>query len=442
MINSWTTGRTIADRIGRLRQGALVIGGGNTDHRIDITGNDEFAELSRAFNVMAAQVGRSRLDLQNEIAERLQVEEVLRESEDHYRTLFSSIDEAFCVIEMIFDEQGMPVDYRFLEVNPAFYKQTGLADAQGKRVRELVPNLEGQWFEIFGAIAMTGVPDRFERLAEQPQRWWDVYAFRFGKAEERRVAIIFNDISQRKHTEEEIERLNADLEARAAELEAANRELEAFTYTVAHDLRKPLTAVSGYCQVLREVCGDRLGEECTEYLHGAYDGTVRLSQLIDTLLNFSRLIHIELCREPVDLSEMAQALAAELVRAEPSRQVEFRIAEGVAVVGDADLLRVVMTNLFGNAWKYTGKRSEAFIEFGVTTVGEERVFFVGDNGQGFDMANADKLFVPFQRIADQEVAGHGVGLATVERIVKRHGGRVWAEGEPGKGAIFYFTLRT
>jgi light-regulated signal transduction histidine kinase (bacteriophytochrome) len=252
---------------------------------------------------------------------------------------------------------------------------------------------------------------------------------------------IVTDITERKRMEEEIERLNADLEARAAELEDANRELEAFNYTVAHDLRKPLTVVSGYCQVLREMCSDKLDERSKGYLQEVYDGTWRMNQLIDALLNFSHLAHVEPRRESVDLSAMAQEAAAELQLSEPERRVTFRIAERVLVQGDASLLRVVLDNLLGNAWKYTGMREEGVIEFGTTKVDGKPAWFVRDNGTGFAMADADKLFTPFQRLPGaEESKGFGIGLATVERIVRRHGGRVWAEGEPGNGATFYFTL--
>ena len=166
-----------------------------------------------------------------------------------------------------------------------------------------------------------------------------------------------------------------------------------------------------------------------------------MNRLIDALLNFSRLTRVEPRRETVDLSGMAQEVAAELTLTEPARRVTFRIAEGITVNGDANLLRVVLENLLGNAWKYTGMREEAVIEFGVTEIDGKPACFVRDNGPGFDMADAEKLFIPFQRLPGaEEFRGHGIGLATVERIIRRHGGRVWAEGEPGKGATFYFTF--
>jgi len=244
---------------------------------------------------------------------------------------------------------------------------------------------------------------------------------------------VTHDITKHKRAEEEIDQLNI-------ELAAANRELESFNYTVAHDLRKPLSVVNGYCQAIKEMCSDKLDEQCNGFLRETYEGTLRMNRLIDALLKFSSMAQVEPRRETVDLNGVAQAVAAELAQGEPARKVEFRITEGISVIGDAALLRVALDNLLGNAWKYTSQQEEAVIELGVTTIGEETAYFVRDNGPGFDMADAEKLFVPFQRAGKAEFAGHGIGLATVERIIRRHGGRVWAEGEPGKGATFFFTL--
>ena len=236
-------------------------------------------------------------------------------------------------------------------------------------------------------------------------------------------------------------RLKEMLETRAAELEEANRELEAFNYTVAHDLRNPLNIISGNCQLIKLACGGKLDEKCGGYLKHAYDSVFRMNQLITALLNFSRMARTELHRERLDLSATAQSVAEELKQSEPGRSVTFRIDEGIMVDGDPDLLRVVLANLFGNAWKYTAIRDEAMIEFGVTEIDGKAACFIRDNGLGFDMAEADKLFIPFQRLRGVEKqSGFGIGLATVQRIIQRHGGRIWAEGEPGKGASFWFTL--
>ncbi len=258
---------------------------------------------------------------------------------------------------------------------------------------------------------------------------------------EQYILSMINDITERKRMEEEIKRLNTDLTARAAELEDANRELEAFNYTVAHDLRQPLNVISSYCQAIDMLCGDQLQEECKGYVHESYEGTLHMNRLIEALLNFSRMGHVEPGREMVDICTLAHEVATALKLTEPERQVDFRIADRIVANGDTNLLRVVLDNLIGNASKYTGMREKAVIEFGVTDIGGVPTYFVRDNGEGFDKANGDKLFAPFHRLPGAEKRrGFGIGLATVERIIRRHGGRVWGEGEPGKGATFYFTL--
>ena len=252
---------------------------------------------------------------------------------------------------------------------------------------------------------------------------------------------VARDITERKRAQTEILRLNADLAARAVALETANRDLEAFNYTVAHDLRQPLNVVSSYCQAIEMLFGDQIQKECRDYIQGAYNGTRRMNQLIEALLNFSRLAHAEPGRETVDITAQAREVAEDLKLVESGRQVDFRCADGITAVGDAELLRTVLANLLGNAWKYTGTRENAVIEFGVTAVDGKPAYFVRDNGLGFEKADAGKLFVPFQRLMGvEEFRGFGIGLATVERIIQRHGGKVWAEGEPGQGATFYFTL--
>jgi PAS domain S-box-containing protein len=258
---------------------------------------------------------------------------------------------------------------------------------------------------------------------------------------ERYMISLVRDITDQIHAREEIERLNTDLAARAVELEAVNRELETFNFTVAHDLRQPLNVINSYCQVIQELCGNNLDDECKGYLREVYGGTLRMDRLISALLKFSRLGHVEMHPGKIDLSSLARTVAAELHLPAPDRRVTFRISESMMVNGDPTLLRVVLENLLGNAWKYTGTREEALIEFSKTVIEGVPTYFIRDNGAGFDMADADKLFNPFQRLADTiECKGFGIGLATVERIIRRHGGRIWAEGKPGKGATFYFTL--
>ncbi len=370
-----------------------------------------------------------------------QSEAARRVSEERYRQLFSSIDEGFCLIEVLFDDHQKAVDFRFLETNPAFAKQTGIADAVGKRMRDIAPAHEEHWFETFGRIALTGEASRFQNRAEQLQRYYDVYAFRIGEPELRQVAILFNDISERHAHENHIAQLNASLQERSTQLEDMNKELESFSYSVSHDLRAPLRSIDGFSQVLLEDCHDQLNEDGRDALERVRKAATSMGELIDALLALSRVTRAEVRTERVDLSAMAAAVAAELQQSQESRPVEFVIDPGVVGWGDTRLLRAVLVNLLGNAWKYSQPRSHTRIEFGHRRQDGEIVYFVRDNGVGFDMAYAGKLFGAFQRLHRKtDFAGTGIGLATVQRIVMRHGGRVWAESAVDRGATFYFTL--
>jgi len=242
----------------------------------------------------------------------------------------------------------------------------------------------------------------------------------------------------------ENEALQQRLRDRTLELEAANRELESFAFSVSHDLRAPLRRIEGFVALLLESLGPDASAEALEYAGLVRNGVERMNTLIADLLRLSRTTQVELRRERVDLSAGAKEVAARLHGSAPERTVEWRIEPDLAVDADAGLMRVVLENLLSNAWKYTGKVERARIEFGREAPAQAReaeVFFVRDNGAGFDMRSADRLFSPFRRLhAERDFPGTGVGLATVERIVRRHGGRIWAEAEPGKGATFRFTL--
>src|SRR6266550_690478 len=245
-------------------------------------------------------------------------------------------------------------------------------------------------------------------------------------------------VGERTH---ELEERNQALRHNAAQLLAANTELDAFAYSVSHDLRAPLRSIDGFSQVLLEDYAAQLDEAGRDSLRRVRAATQRMGTLIDDLLKLARVTRAEMRTEVVDLSVMARDIAAELQRATPERQVEFAIAQGLEARGDARLLRVALENLLGNSWKYTAKRTKPKIEFGSTEENGGRAFLVRDNGAGFDMRYADKLFGVFQRLHSlSEFEGTGVGLATVRRIITRHGGRIWAEGAVDQGATFYFTL--
>ncbi|HEY4688477.1 MAG TPA: cache domain-containing protein [Anaerolineae bacterium] len=371
-------------------------------------------------------------------------EETLRVSEERYRLLFDQMLDGFALHEIICDESGRPIDYRFLEVNPAFEQLTGLQarDIVGKTVLQVLPNLEPSWIDTYGRVALTGEPVHFENYTGELGKYYEVTAFSPKRGQ---FAIIFVDVTQRKQVEQEIRRLNAELEQRVlertAQLEAANQELEAFSYSVSHDLRAPLRSIDGFSQALLEDHADRLNAEAQDHLRRIRAAAQHMAQLIDDLLTLSRLTRIEMRREAVDLSALARSIVAELQAADPTRAIEVVITDGLVVQGDARLLRVMLENLLGNAWKFTGKQPQARLEFGVTAQDGETVYFVRDNGAGFDMAYAGKLFGAFQRLHHlDEFPGTGIGLATVRRVIYRHGGRVWAEGAPEQGATFFFTL--
>ena len=238
-----------------------------------------------------------------------------------------------------------------------------------------------------------------------------------------------------------IERLRSKMRERSLELEVTAKELESFTYTVSHDLRAPIRVVEGFARILQEDYDDRLDRIGHDHLQRILSAASRMTQMIDALLGLSRLSGQPIVPEQVDLSRLADTIAEELRGAEPLRRATVRVQPGLLVEGDRTLLRVMLENLIGNAWKYTSKRPDAQIEFGCSGIGPDAVYCVADNGEGFDMRFADRLFGVFQRLhSSSEFPGTGVGLATVQRIVRRHGGRVWAESEPGRGSRFYFTL--
>jgi PAS domain S-box-containing protein len=263
------------------------------------------------------------------------------------------------------------------------------------------------------------------------------------------VWSAIRDISERKKAEDALrdsgvrtaQKLAETRAAHVGELERKNKELEAFSYSVSHDLRAPLRGIDGFCKVLEEDYSDKLDAEGIQHLHRVRSAAQRMGQLIDDLLQLARLGLEELSRSPVNLSGIARAVAGDFARNEPDRAVEFNIQDGLAADADSRLIKVALENLLGNAWKFTSKMAAAKIEFGSEQRDGGTVYFVRDNGTGFNMNHAGKLFSPFQRLhGEADFPGTGIGLATVHRIVERHGGRIWAESTVGQGATFYFTI--
>jgi PAS domain S-box-containing protein len=259
------------------------------------------------------------------------------------------------------------------------------------------------------------------------------------------VSLTVRDISERKRNQEELMRIRAELEQRVAQrtaaLRAVNRELEAFTYSASHDLRAPLRGIDGFSQALLEDYGNALDETAGHYIARIRSAARRMGETIDALLMLSRITQAPLKLETIDLSGLAVEIVTELRERDPRRRLELEVEPGLLARADSQLIRIALENLLGNAWKFTRERERARIVVGRSASGPPGTYYVRDNGAGFDMAYADKLFLPFQRLHDPErFPGTGIGLGTVQRVIARHGGRVWAEGAPGEGATFYFSL--
>ena len=259
------------------------------------------------------------------------------------------------------------------------------------------------------------------------------------------ILLAIEDVTEKKKAQEELRRMNAELESRVrertAQLEASNKELEAFCYSVSHDLRAPLRAIDGFSQELLTSYTGRLDDKGRHFLERIRAGSQRMAQLIDDILLLSRSSRGDLRYQPIDLSGMAREVAEDLRHREPGRDVTFIIEPGVDGFGDSRMLRLVLENLIGNAWKFTAKRPRATIAFGRSESQGGPAYFVRDDGAGFDMAFAGKLFGAFQRLhSDRDFPGAGIGLAIVQRVIHRHDGRVWGEGAVERGATFSFTL--
>ena len=388
------------------------------------------------------------LGMAHDITERKRAEEALRESEERYRTILEGMHDGYYEIDLAGNATF---------VNDSACRYLGYSREEmigmNYRVYTLPEDVETV-FKIFNQVYRTGEP--VEGFAWKATRKDGATGFaeasvspiKNDKGETVGFRCVGRDVTERKRAEEKIRQLNEELEQRVIELgerteqlQAANKELEAFSYSVSHDLRAPLRTLDGFSQALLEDYGDELDELGKDYLQRVRYAAQHMAQLIDDMLSLSRITRSEMRCEKVDLTALARSIAAELKQRQPERHVEFIIAEGLAGNGDARLLRVVLDNLMGNAWKFTRTRECARVEFGHTKADGESAYFVRDNGVGFDMAYVDKLFGAFQRLhSPVEFEGTGIGLATVQRIIHRHGGRVWAEGAVNQGAIFGFTL--
>jgi PAS domain S-box-containing protein len=381
-----------------------------------------------------------------DITERKRTDEALRESERWYRTLVTSLPHLVWTCQA-----DGPCDY----LSPRWVEYTGIPESEqlGYRwLEQLHPNDRDRVIAEWTAAASSGESFDIEfriRRADGVYRWFKTRAIPLRDNDGQLVKWFGSntDIDDVKRASEKLAAVNAELEdrvkARTAALEAANRELEAFSYSVSHDLRAPLRSVDGFSKILLQDHGEQLDAEAQRVLGVVIRNVQQMGRLIDDLLAFSRVSRKELERQPVDMGKLARAVAEELRTAEPGRAVEVDIGSLGGTLGDSGLLRQVWVNLLGNAFKFTRPADRPRIEVRSERVDGERQYSVIDNGVGFDPAYADNLFKPFQRLhPTAEFEGTGIGLAIVGRIVQRHGGRVWAEGKPGAGATFGFSLPT
>ncbi len=374
-----------------------------------------------------------------DITERKRYEAALKESEEKFSRVFFGSPIGLTITSL--------ADGRFIDVNDAFLRMTGYArnEVIGRDATSIGLVIDEEYRQqMLQVIARrVGYERKDLQLRTKNGEVKDVLVSADHVSVNGVECIVgtYVDITARKHRERRIAEAEEQLRQRTVDLQLTNREMESFAYTVSHDLRAPLRSMSGFSEALLEEYTDRLDDRGKDYLQRIRKASRSMGELIDGLLQLSRVVQAEVHWQMVDLSGLCQDIAQELQAAEPERKAEFDIAPGLVTRGDSTLLRAALANLLGNAWKFSSRQSPARIEFGVTRAPSAGSYYVRDNGVGFDMERADRLFQPFQRLhPKKDFAGSGIGLATVKRIINRHGGRVWAESEAGRGAIFYFTL--
>ncbi len=372
--------------------------------------------------------------------------EALRRSEFKYRTLFESIDDGFCVLRVLFDDDGRPVDYRFLEANPAFVEQTGLRDPVGRTARELLPGLEEHWFQIYGRVASTGKPERFVDHSEVMDRWFDVFAFPVEERGSGKVALLFADITAQKRSEEERERLLREAEAAWAEAEAANRSKSQFLASMSHELRTPLNAIGGYVELLELGVHGEISAKQKEALRRVAANQRHLLTLINDILSFAKLEagRISFDLRPLRVHDILSSVESLVAPTAQAKGVSYGLSTcdpDLVVRGDAERVRQILLNLVSNAVKFTPSGGSVVLR---CDADRQSVFLrVDDTGLGIPPEDHERIFDPFQQVGrrlNQPTEGVGLGLAISRDLAREMGGELTVRSETGAGSEFILRL--
>lgn len=434
--------RSITRPIKELLIGTEKLGAGDLSYRITANSTDEIGALASEFNKMANKILRASETLQIALDTSQRSQRMLEESEHR---MHSIINNATAIISLK-DKNGI-----YIQVNDRFEKVT-------ERHKDLIIGKSD--FDVF-PLELAEIFTKNDKLvlSKKVPLEFDEQVYVTGKDARTYLSIKFliyttlmeiyaictmsTDITERRIAENKVHDLNIELEQRVekrtAQLKASNKELDSFCHTVSHDLRAPLRVINGFASNLIEDFKGKLDMEGQDSLVRISNAATRMEQLINDLLNFSRMARKDIYFQPVDLTMIVSDIFLRLREANPGRSVDCIIKPGMAINADLNLIKVVMENLIGNAWKYTSHKLDAVIEIGILQHDDRQVYYVKDDGTGFDMAYVDKIFDPFQRLhKESEFEGTGIGLATVRRIIAKHGGKIWAESEIGSGATFFF----